>query len=540
MSVVTQAPAVDAVGGGGDWTDPDQPTQEHPPADRRAPITLVRPMPSSGWRGWWGPLLAMLVAGLLRFPGLGSPHAIVFDETYYAKDALGLLRFGYERSTVDDANDLILGSRSAWNQLDIFTADPTFVVHPPLGKWLIGAGEWMFGVTPFGWRFAMALMGTLSVLMLARVVRRLTRSDVIGTLAGLLLALDGLHIVLSRTAVLDLALMFFVLAAFGCLLLDRDAVRSRVAAADPDQWWGSRYGPRLGLRPWRLAAGVCLGLACGVKWSGLWYVAFFGLLCVWWDVALRRQLGVRRPFAGAGLRDVGPALVSIVGLGFVVYLTTWTGWLSTSGGWGRSWAADHPGAWPLVPDALRSLAEYHRVAWNFHVSLHSPHSYQSSAWSWPMMTRPTSFYVDREGACGADRCMAEVLAVGNPVIWWAGVLALGHNVWRAVGGRDWRSGALVVGYLAGWLPWLVFHDRTIFTFYAIVMLPFLVGMLAISLAALAGGPEASTQRRRWGLILAGLFLLAVIAAAWHFMPIWTGEQLTYDQWRDRMWMPTWV
>ena len=136
--------------------------------------------------------------------------------------------------------------------------------------------------------------------------------------------------------------------------------------------------------------------------------------------------------------------------------------------------------------------------------------------------------------------MAEVLAVGNPVIWWAGVLALGHNVWRAVGGRDWRSGALVVGYLAGWLPWLVFHDRTIFTFYAIVMLPFLVGMLAISLAALAGGPEASTQRRRWGLILAGLFLLAVIAAAWHFMPIWTGEQLTYDQWRDRMWMPTWV
>ncbi len=101
-----------------------------------------------------------------------------------------------------------------------------------------------------------------------------------------------------------------------------------------------------------------------------------------------------------------------------------------------------------------------------------------------------------------------MLALGNPIIWWAGVLAIGHNAWRAVAGRDWRSQALLVGYLAGWLPWMVFHSRTIFTFYAIVMVPFLAGMLAISLASLAGGPDASPRgddggsRRSGGLLLA--------------------------------------
>ena len=87
----------------------------------------------------------------------------------------------------------------------------------------------MFGVTPFGWRFVTAVLGTLAVLMVARIGRRLTRSTLLGTIAGLLLALDGLSIVLSRTAILDGIVAFFVLAAFGALLVDRDRMRSRLA-----------------------------------------------------------------------------------------------------------------------------------------------------------------------------------------------------------------------------------------------------------------------------------------------------------------------
>jgi dolichyl-phosphate-mannose--protein O-mannosyl transferase len=350
---------------------------------------------------------------------------------------------------------------------------------------------------------------------------------------------------MSRTALLDLPLMVLVLAAFGLLLLDRDHVRRRIDAGPdpgsaPPGTPAAVLGPGLGLRPWRLAAGVALGLACGVKWSGLWYLALFGLLTVAWDLQLRRSLAVAHPVRGVVLRDIGPAVLSLVGVASVVYVATWAGWLLTDGGYDRQWAASHPGL-PFIPDALRSLAEYHRVAWNFHVGLDSPHSYRSSAWSWPVMSRPTSFAYESEGLdCGSDRCSAAVTALGNPLLWWAGLLALGHNAWRAVAGRDWRSGALLVGYLAGWLPWMVFHGRTIFTFYAIVLVPFLAGMLAISLASLPGGPDASPSRRQWGLLAAGAALLLIVAATWWFLPIWTGEPITYDQWHMRMWMPSWV
>jgi dolichyl-phosphate-mannose--protein O-mannosyl transferase len=511
------------------------PAAEPSPAPRSR---LHRPMPSSGLRGWIGPLLVTLLAGLIRLPHLGRPDAIIFDETYYAKDALALLRFGSERQVIEGADEMILARDAPWRDLDIFTDAPAFVVHPPLGKWVIATGEWAFGMTPFGWRFAVAVVGTLSVLMTARIIRRLTRSDLIGTVAGLLVALDGLHIVMSRTALLDITLMAFVLAAFGLLLLDRDAVRRAADRRAEAPVHGA--GPRLGWRPWRIAAGVALGLACGVKWSGLWYVAAFGLLTVAWDVQLRRSLGVARPFRAVARRDVLPAFASIVPVALVVYVATWSGWLLTDGGYDRDWAATNPGGLPFLPDALRSLVAYHQAAWRFHVGLETAHAYQSSAWSWPFMARPTSFAFEREGlSCGPD-CRSAVLAVGNPVLWWAGLLALGHSAWRAVAGRDWRSAALLVGYLAGWVPWLVFHQRTIFTFYAIVLVPFLAGMVAMSLGRLPGGQDASPTRRRVGLLAAGAVLLAVVAAAWYLMPIWTGGELLQEQWRLRMWLPTWV
>jgi dolichyl-phosphate-mannose--protein O-mannosyl transferase len=239
------------------------------------------------------------------------------------------------------------------------------------------------------------------------------------------------------------------------------------------------------------------------------------------------------------VRDALPAFLSLVVVGFGVYLATWSGWLLTSGGYDRNWAATNPGpTW--IPEALRSLADYHRAAWHFHVGLKAPHSYRSHAWGWPFMARPTSFYYESPTGCGSDKCSAEVLGLANPVIWWAGLFALVHQIWRWLAARDWRSGALVAAYFAGIAPWLIYHDRTIFTFYAIVFTPYLVAMLAMSLASLAGGPGASKNRRFWGTVVAGSVVLLAVIACWFFYPIWTGAVIPYNQWQWRMWMPTWV
>ena len=130
----------------------------------------------------------------------------------------------------------------------------------------------------FGWRVSAAVVGALTVLVLARLVRRLTGSTVIGCLAGLLLALDGVHLVMSRLALLDGFLTFWIVCAVACLVADHDWIAARL----------DRHRHRL-LRPWQLLAGVCLGLACGTKWSGVYVLAVFGVAVVVWEVVARRR-----------------------------------------------------------------------------------------------------------------------------------------------------------------------------------------------------------------------------------------------------------
>ena len=80
------------------------------------------------------------------------------------------------------------------------------------------------------------------------------------------------------------------------------------------------YGPWLGLRPYRWIAGISLGLAAGVKWSGLYALAAFGLMTVLWDVMARKRAGVSRPWsAGLVLRDGPFAFVAVCGAALVAY-----------------------------------------------------------------------------------------------------------------------------------------------------------------------------------------------------------------------------
>ncbi|GGS34325.1 phospholipid carrier-dependent glycosyltransferase [Streptomyces parvus] len=516
------------------------------------------------WSAWGGPLLVTLVAGLLRFWKLDQPHAVIFDETYYAKDAWALVNQGYEGSWPKDVDKQILNDPSS---VPVPT-DPGYVVHPPVGKWIIGLGEQLFGFTPFGWRFMVAVLGTISVLLLCRIGRRLFRSTFLGCLAGLLLAVDGLHFVMSRTALLDLIVMFFVLAAFGCLVVDRDHARRGLAAALPvDEEGVLRPNAqvaetlRLGRRPWRLAAGVMLGLAFATKWNGLYVLAAFGLMTVLWDVGARRTAGAVHPYQAVLRRDLIPAFVSTVPVAIVTYVVSWTGWIVTDKGYYRNWAAtegkDSSWSW-LFPDWLRSLWHYENQVYDFHVGLTSGHTYESNPWSWLVLGRPVSYYYEEQTGCtesATGKCAAEVLAIGTPLLWWLACFALAYVVWRWFFRRDWRAGAIACGVVAGWLPWFFYQERTIFLFYAVVFVPFLCLAVTMMLGAIAG-PAAGTgaraelgltaqdptgeRRRTLGAIAVGVLVLLIIWNFIYFWPLYTGTSIPEDLWRDRMWLDTWV
>ena len=75
--------------------------------EHRARVTrrLLPPGPTDRVAGWVGALAVTALAGFLRFWQLGEPRVFVFDETYYAKDAYGLLNHGYEQDFVDKADE---------------------------------------------------------------------------------------------------------------------------------------------------------------------------------------------------------------------------------------------------------------------------------------------------------------------------------------------------------------------------------------------------------------------------------------------------
>jgi dolichyl-phosphate-mannose-protein mannosyltransferase len=509
----------------------------------------------SRWAGWVGPVAVALLALALRLWHLGRPDKLLFDETYYAKDAYSLLKFGYVRDSVDKADEMI----ARGDLTGLFKPDTSYYVHPDAGKWVIAAGEWLFGMDSFGWRVAAAVVGSLTVLVLARMVRRMTGSTLLGCVAGLLLCFDALHFVMSRLALLDGFMTFVLLCAVACLVADRDWGRARLLGlvgdgGSPVRGWGP-VRPML-VRPWRLAAGVAFGLACGTKWSAVFALAGFGLLVWAWDSGARRAIGVRWPVLRSALVDAAPAFVSLVGVALVVYIATWSGWLAHvqkyedafGGGWGDYLAGDASGPAEAV-QSLRSLWNYHQDVWQFHTGeglAQATHPYDSDPAGWLIINRPvgidavTDIQPGERGCRAADKCIEQILAIGTPVLWWAGAGALLVSAVLWVGARDWRYGVPLVGVLSSWLPWLRFSDRPIFFFYAVAIIPFTVVALTLVLGRILGPADADPRRRAWGAAVAGVFVALVIANFAYFYPILSDTLVSNQQWLDRMWFSRWI
>src|SRR5262249_39189896 len=147
-----------------------------------------------------------------------------------------------------------------------------------------------------------------------------------------------------------------------------------------------------GLRPWRTAGGVLLGLSCAVKWSGIWFLAAFAVLSVLWDRGARRSAGSRWPTLTVARRDLPGAAFSLVVAPAGAYLLAWSGWFLGESSYDRHWAEANRGYGSWLPGPIRSLLHYHAEMWHFHSKLTTGHVYQSTPWSWLVTGRPVLFY----------------------------------------------------------------------------------------------------------------------------------------------------
>jgi dolichyl-phosphate-mannose--protein O-mannosyl transferase len=294
------------------------------------------------------------------------------------------------------------------------------------------------------------------------------------------MTLDGLNLVMSRTALLDIFLTLFILLSVNA-------------------WLKGKY----------LKFAIYLGLAMGSKWSALYFVAAFLIA----ELVINRNL----------LRTIRIGLTSAI-----IYIATWAGWFASVNGWDRNSKSN-----PLL-----SLFYYHKEMLSFHTGLTEKHSYQANPWSWIVMGRPTSFFYQTPKGCGAKDCAQEVLAIGTPILWWLGAFAilvlLGINLHNfAMRESDTASLIPFLGIVAGYLPWFFFQKRTVFTFYAIAFEPFLI--LAIVLLA----KIAYEYDERFKYLIAAI-VIAIAFNFFYFYPLFTGGISTYDAWSARMWWSSWI
>jgi dolichyl-phosphate-mannose-protein mannosyltransferase len=316
-------------------------------------------------------------------------------------------------------------------------------------------------------------------------------------------------------------------------------------------------------RPWLLLAGLWWGLAIGTKWSAIFPMAAFGLLFWAWSSGARRSFGVRRSVLKAAVLDAAPGALYLVVLPVLVYVATWTGWLlhasvyeqhlsNTQYGpyWGSYLEHDAHGFFPELWQSLRSLWHYHHDVYTFHTKFlnDSTHVYQSNPLGWLILNRPVGVDAQLNIASGAqgctaigkETCLRQVLLLGTPALWWFSTIAA---IWSAVcwiGKRDWRYGIVVIGVLVTWLPWLRYDQRPIFSYYAIVIEPFLILGATMLLGEMLGRAPAGSPRRTVGAVAAGAVVVIVMLNFAWFWPIYTDGLLTQGQWVQRIWFHRWI
>ena len=405
------------------------------------------------------PIAAILTFALsIRLWRLSLPTGYVFDEVYYAKNANSLLSSAVELDEQGKAE---------------------FVVHPPFGKWLIAIGIRLFGNEEFGWRFASVIFGTLSILLIYLIVKKLFNSEFLSITAALLMAFDGLNLVMSRVALLDIFLMFFILLSIYFLIIN-------------NLW----------------LSGSAIGLALSIKWSAAFLIPLVILFVVVYNKVTFRNL----------LKVMGQFTL----LPISIYFASWSGWIFSSQGWARQ----------SESNVFASLWNYHLQILDFHQGLDDKHAYQANPWSWLVLGRPTSFYYESPSDCGAEKCAQEILAIGTPLLWWISIFAVAITFGFLVTKLERAAAIILLGFAGTYLPWFFIQSRTTFYFYSISTLPFLILALIYCFNQLLN----SAIYRKY--IISFVVLVAINFI--YFLPIYLGISIPYSQWLSRMWFESWI
>ncbi|MBE1441697.1 glycosyltransferase family 39 protein [Paenibacillus sp. OAS669] len=354
--------------------------------------------------------------------------------------------------------DEIYHARTAYEHLHHL--EPYEWTHPPLGKLLISIGIMVFGMNPFGWRIVGTLFGIAMIPLMYLLGKRMFGRSEYAFVSSFLLTVDGLHFVQTRIATIDVYGVFFILLMFYFMYR---YVCTRMFAED---WRKSLVLLAL--------CGLFFGIGAASKWIVLYAgsgLALIFFLWLFWHYRVYAAAGkglasmnstdpgllaewkhIRNVFPRRTLVTLAVCIVFYILIPMVTYVLSYIPFM-------------------LVPGTGHGLAEvwsYQKQMLDYHSQLKGTHPFSSSWWQWPVMSRPVWYYGATELPPGT---ISSIVAIGNPLVWWGGFLAILLFVFRMIKSREATVIFIVIAFFSQYIPWM-FVPRMTFIYHYFGMVPF--------------------------------------------------------------------
>lgn len=348
----------------------------------------------------------------------------------------------YQNSTYFDE---IYHARTAYEHM--LDESPYEISHPPLGKLIISLGIRLFGMVPFGWRFSGTVFGVLMLPALYIFLKKMFGGSLVPACGTALMASDFMHYVQTRIATIDTYAVFFTLLMYLFFWL---------------YWQSDREG-----NAWKLPlalSGVCFGLGAASKWTCIYAGAGLGVL--WLIDRISRARAMRR--AGtwpAYLKETRGnilwCLLFFVAVPCCIYYLSYWNYGTAEGMHGLKML--------FSPKYAKIVFENQKYMFSYHSGVTATHPYSSVWWQWLLNIRPILYYSQTL----ADGSRSTFGAWLNPILCWAGLLAVFAMAFRALFFKDRTALFILIGYLAQLVPWL-FVSRVVFEYHYFPCTVFLI------------------------------------------------------------------
>ena len=390
--------------------------------------------------------------------------------------------------------------------------------HPPLGKVMMSWAVAVFGMTPFGWRFAGALAGILMLPGIYLIAKQLTKKTWAGVLACALMALDCMHLTQTQIATIDSFPVLFILFSYFFMLrfIQMDLMKTRL----------KKLLTALGM------SGLFMGLAIASKWIGIYAGIGLGILffshCIR-HLRIRTEMARETEKGGLSPEDAGTAALYTGGeqsgnpvLQRIITLCLWCILFFTVIPLGIYLISYIP--YMAYNKRINSFGDYLQAVWNAQVGMLNYHSkpglgmdhpFYSPWWEWPIIGKPM-YYASRQYIPAGSDIQYSIFCFGNPVIWYGALATLAGcaGIWireriRPSGSTDRLVSApygnaylfLLTGLLAQYLPW-VLVPRGTYIYHYFASVPFIILSIVIFIHDLPGISRKAQRLAAAGIILA--------------------------------------